>query len=166
MSTENLHKKVLIMAEDINDIIKSLCVNCGFKHSQVNNELSQNLCCQCNAIFCCDCIKYTACIKCHKKICEDHCIKCSICNRRSCKDKNCIFDFKICQSCESTYCQEHFDSHRKFNQADTYKISCTSKVCKLSYELGIKGMEDFSTWLIHSRKLTELRIRMAFIRKQ
>jgi hypothetical protein len=153
------------MSEDISDIIKSLCINCGFSHLHVNNELSQNLCSQCNAIFCSDCVKSVNCFKCHKKLCEDHCIKCSLCNKRSCKEKNCIFDFKICQSCESTYCQEHFEVHKKFNQADTYKISCTSKVCKISHDIGSKGMEDFTTLLIHSRKLTEVRIRSMLIRK-
>ena len=159
VSNESLNKKILGMSEDINDIIKSLCVTCGYSHLHVNNELSQNLCSQCNAIFCSECIKALSCFKCHKRVCEEHCIKCALCNRRACKEKSCIFEFKICQSCESTYCQEHFDAHKKYNQAETYKVSCTSKTCKINFDLGAKGIEDFIAFLIHLRKLNELHLR-------
>ena len=163
-ANETIMKKVASFNDTIRDIMKALCSSCGGSVSQANNESSQNLCSQCNTIFCSDCVKLSSCLECHRRVCEKHCIKCTICSRRSCKDKNCIFYFKICQSCECTYCQEHFESHKRFNQNDG-KLSCTTTNCRLFNDLGKKGIEDFSLIIVNSRKLKDLRIRKNIIRK-
>jgi len=158
-SNESISKKMILLTDQVNDIIKSICSNCGFSQSQVNNDASLNLCSICNAIFCADCIKAVSCTKCRRKVCVEHCVKCQICDKRSCKDKGCIFDFRICQACECTYCQEHFDAHKKFNQTEPYKIACTSEKTKLGQWIGAKAFEDFTSTIINARLLKELRIR-------
>lgn len=97
-------------------------------------------------------------MKCHKRICNSHSVKCQICNKRACKDKNCIYDFRICQLCGCTYCQEHFDIHKKFNTQEPMKLKCSSEQCKITTPLNAKTIIDFSILLVNIHLLKELRI--------
>lgn len=154
------------LSDQLNDILKSLCSNCGFSQAIASNDSSQNMCSICNSIFCPDCIKQVSCIKCHRKTCEEHCIKCQICGKRSCKDKGCIFEFRICQSCEYTYCQEHFDAHKKLNQTEPYKINCSISKCTIIQGMTLKSFLEFSSILVNAVHLKELKIRNIINRKQ
>ena len=99
------------------------------------------------------------CFKCGKKVCISHCVKCYLCNKRTCKEKNCISDFRICQMCEYTFCQEHFEVHRKFNASDLYnKIRCTTEKCKLSQPIAPKGIDEFMKTILHACNIKELRL--------
>ena len=164
-SNESVTKKMILLTDQVKDIIKSLCVHCGFSQTTASNDASLNLCSICNSIFCPDCIKEVSCIKCHRKVCEEHCIKCQICNRRSCKDKGCIFDFRICQTCEYTYCQEHFDAHKKLNQVEPYKINCSCVKINNAQELTLKGFLEFTSIIVNACRLKELKIRKILKRK-
>ena len=158
-------KKMILMNDKVSDIMKSLCCNCGNSKCTTNNESSQNLCTECNLIFCDDCKKVSTCMKCHKKVCSEHCIKCQICDKRSCKDKACIFDFRICKLCEATYCQEHYDQHKKFNKQELYKINCNTKICRIAIPNIPKLSLEFTSALVHARFLKEIKIRILIIRK-
>jgi hypothetical protein len=163
---DSTNKKIAHINEIIKELLRSLCNTCGKSKYLVNNEHSNYLCNLCNAILCDDCIKGCSCTKCKKKICEDHCIKCCICNKRSCKDKCCIFDFRICQLCEMTYCQDHFDTHRKYNGLDSNKIKCSMNTYAFNGVQEEKVIKDFSINLIHCRFLKKLTIGLHLIKRE
>jgi hypothetical protein len=160
---DSTNKKIVHINDIIKELLRSLCNSCGKGKYLVNNEHSNHLCNLCNAILCDDCIKGCSCTKCKKKVCEDHCIKCCICNKRSCKDKCCIFDFRICQLCEMTYCQDHFDAHRKYNGVDSNKIKCSMSTYAFNGVQDERVVKEFSINLIHCRFLKELTIGLYLI---
>ena len=164
-SNECMAKKMITLNDKINDTLKTICCKCRNSKALVSNEASQHLCVDCNAIFCNDCVSQYMCIRCHKKLCDNHCIKCQLCNKRCCKEKSCIYDFKICQLCECTYCQEHFDLHKKYNIQELYKMKCNVEQCKISNPETPKLLNDITSGLIHLRALKEIKIRTILHRK-
>ena len=122
------------------------------------------LCKACNFVLCDSCTDICTCLKCKKMVCGTHCIRCHICSKRSCKEKGCIVDFHICQMCQLTFCQEHFEEHKKFNQAEVYKMKCVVDKCRLSQGLGPNGIEDLCKYLRHTSCIKELKLRMSLIR--
>ena len=119
-----------------------------------------NLCKLCNTIICDSCNPVASCLKCKKLACNLHSIRCQICGKRSCKEKNCIVDFHICQACQQTFCQEHFDAHKKFNQQEPHKLKCNSEKVKISQGLGPQGVEELCKYLGHIYCIKELRLRI------
>jgi hypothetical protein len=143
----------------LNSILKSLCNNCNCNLLIPRNEILPNLCKICNTIICDNCISVASCLKCKKIACNTHSIRCQICSKRSCKEKNCIVDFHICQACQQTFCQEHFDAHKKFNQQEPHKLKCNSEKCKINQGLGPQGVEELCKYLGHIYAIKELKLR-------
>jgi hypothetical protein len=150
----------------ISSVLKSLCSNCNCNLLIPREESLPNLCKSCNVIICDNCYPVATCLKCKKMVCSMHSIRCHICNKRSCKEKGCIVDFHICQACQQTFCQEHFDSHKKFNQQEPFKLKCNSEKCRISQGLGPQGVEELCKCLIHMSGIKELRLRQLITRKQ
>ena len=154
MSQECITKKIIVLTNQVKDIIKSLCTNCGFAQKLVKNSASQNMCSIWNSIFCPDCIKDVSSIKCHSKYVMIIALSAKFV-KRSCKDNSYIYDSKICQMCEYTYCQEHFDAHKKLNHAEPFKITCANDKCKLSHALNIKAFYVFTSLIVNAGLLKE-----------
>jgi hypothetical protein len=158
---DTLNKKVQHLNDKCADIIKSLCVGCNSNRVLVSNDYTPNLCGACNSILCNECSKNSNCMKCNKKVCVKHCIKCQVCNKRSCKDKNCIYGFRICQICECTFCQKHFEMHKEFNNAKLFNVKCDSSKCEILLPLEAKAFDYFTNFLMHSRSIKELILSIA-----
>ena len=145
---------------DLQFLINRMCSSC---ESLQRNEF---MCTQCNHLFCNNCLNQAHCVKCSKVVCEAHSSKCSVCLKRTCTDAGCINEFPACQICQSVYCPEHFESHKKFNQSEPFKLRCNFERCKITQGFGEIGIEKLSTFLTHMPFLKELRLRTNFIRKQ
>ena len=154
-----LIQKITSISSQVDTLFRALCTNCSFDVLHINNENLPNVCKVCHSVFCNVCSNTCKCAKCGKQVCSSHSVKCCLCNKRSCKEKICISDFRICQLCEYTYCQEHFDEHKKFNQSEAHKVRCNTGKQKIP-PLSSKGMEDFLKNLIHATNITELRLRI------
>ena len=162
--TEDISGKFAIISKQINEIIKSMCTECGFSQLMPSTNFnSLQLCTLCNAIFCSECITHVRCIRCGNKVCDEHSVKCIICSRRVCKTKFCISEFINCLQCDSTFCPGHFEQHKKVSQVGTYKLRCESTEAQVNGGLNDKNMQDFAPTLLHSPALLELRLRSEII---
>ena len=139
----------------LNLVLKALCVNCK---EDYNNDCFGNSCNYCGKILCEDCNKICGCFKCGKKMCPTHCVKCHLCNKRACKSKACISEFRICQICEYTFCQEHFEPHKNFNNQEEYGIKCITKKCKTNFKIANR-VEEFLTSIVNACYIRELKLR-------
>lgn len=139
-------------------IYKSFCMNCNCNLLIPRDESLPDLCRFCNTLICDDCHGISTCLQCKRLVCNQHCIRCHICSKRCCKIKACILDFHICQACQQTFCQEHFDSHKKFNQQEPYKLKCNSEKCRISQGLGPVAVQELSKHLSNIYCLKELRL--------
>jgi hypothetical protein len=146
---ESLNRKV-------NSILEALCISCST--GMVSYSESTNLCLICKSIFCDNCAEKCQCIKCKKEVCDKHSIKCFLCAKRSCKAKSCINEFRICQMCEYTFCQNHFDTHKKFNLEEKYGIKCLTKKCKQK-KIELDNVEAFAMSIMNASLIKELRLR-------
>jgi hypothetical protein len=152
------NSRLASMYETVKNVLKSLCENCGSKSKKRCNENSLNLCEDCNTLFCFDCVDACACVSCHRKLCEKHSIRCALCNLRSCKNELCSNSMKMCGSCSSYFCLQHLEEHKQFNQAEPYTLNCTTKSCKILFDIKSKGVKEFVSELFHARGLTEIKI--------
>lgn len=142
----------------IDAILNALCTNCisQCREAPIVGDVA---CTTCDKVFCKNCVVNSRCFRCGKMVCNSHCIKCHICNKRSCKSKNCITDFRICQLCEYTFCQEHFEAHKDFNTQEEYGIKCLTKKCKLNFKIQLDGMKKFMGSIINASLIKELKLR-------
>ena len=156
-------ERVKLLISQVNAILKHLCSNCSNKS---NNIIDSSVSCSnCNSLLCNECQPFCRCLTCDKNICEKHCVKCALCNRRSCKLKSCINDFRICQMCEYTYCNDHFESHKKFNQKELYGMKCTSTKCKIGKKIDIGTIEQFAVDIVNASNIKEIRLRNIMTKK-
>jgi hypothetical protein len=65
-----------------------------------------------------------------------------------------------------TYCQEHFDFHRKYNGTDSNKIKCSMSSYTLNGIQEEKAYKEFLSSLIHCRALKELNLGIWLIKKE
>ena len=156
ITLEDLNRK-------INAIMESFCSSCS--NDMVAYSESSNSCSVCKSIFCDHCAEKCQCIKCKKEVCDKHSIKCFLCAKRSCKAKGCINEFRICQMCEYTFCQLHFEAHKKFNLEEKYGIKCLTKKCKLK-KIELDNIEMFALSILNASLIKELRLRMVLSRIQ
>jgi hypothetical protein len=140
-------------------ILKSMCCDCSSDLLAARTETLQYCCSVCNNIFCGDCLQNGKCFTCSHPVCAEHCIKCTICHKRTCMTKQCINEFHICTLCQHTYCKDHFEDHKKYNSTEPYKLKCTSEKCRINQGMGTKGTKELIRNLIHINTIKELRLR-------
>jgi hypothetical protein len=71
-----------------------------------------------------------------------------------------------CQLCSASFCEQHLEDHKKFIQTEPYKLTCTTKTCKVVFDIRTKGFQEFANELKHARALTEIRIGIVAISQQ
>ena len=154
-----------MLSNQIYEISKSLCNECSQNLLNCKNIASQQLCSSCNRILCSDCTNACKCMKCGKRQCSKHSIKCYICSSRVCKSKECMGEMNQCRLCGLLLCKEHMDIHGKFD-GSKYNIYCTSKECKVLSGVSSKALLEVSSILMHTGNIVDLHISMVIPRKQ
>jgi hypothetical protein len=67
--------------------------------------------------------------------------------------------------CEYTFCQNHFEAHKKFNLEEKYGIKCLTKKCKQK-KIELESVEVFAMSIINASLIKELRLRKQLSRIQ
>jgi hypothetical protein len=148
----NMSTKLNSLSNILNEVVKSMCSECTTSDSFKYKDKC------CHRIQCFDCIDKCKCIKCFKKICSAHSVKCSICMTRVCKNANCITGMGECIQCNRVYCPEHFASHKNINEIKAYNMCCTSNECVAVEQLSGKGVVELHSYLAHFECLKEIKI--------
>ena len=156
---DNIDSRIGLLESHMKELVKSLCTECGLNQLAAENSKCALLCSECNSIICLNCSVKSKCLKCGKRLCEEHSKKCIICDRRVCKTMQCAGELKECDKCESLFCLEHFEQHKKMNTAERFALKCTSEKCKITTGISQKGVQDYASLLIHITLLKELRLR-------
>jgi hypothetical protein len=157
---EGVSKKISIISNKVSDIIKCLCSMCNSSTEEPNNDSSLILCKSCNAIFCEKCLKCNRCSKCQANICYEHSIKCHLCERRVCNNDKCRNEFIACPNCSISFCQEHYNTHKEFNQKEKYHLKCTSSSYHVSQPQNLNSYIELANVCL----LKELKICTCFSR--
>jgi hypothetical protein len=147
-----------MLSNQINEICKSQCDECSYNQLNAKNIASQHLCTVCNKILCSDCTNICKCLKCGKRLCQRHSMKCHICSARVCRDKECMVGVNQCRSCGFLFCKDHMEIHNKLDGDYKYKIYCTSKECKVSNGVSSKILLEIASVLMHTGCINDLYI--------
>ena len=161
-ASSQCEEQLSAMQRKLNALLSCLCVNSNSHKLDIDGMG----CSICNKVFCDSCSVSCSCLRCSKRVCSIHCVKCHLCDKRACKSKLCICDFRICQLCEFTFCQDHFDQHKLFNNSDQFSIKCHTKNCKINFKTSLITSSEFLTSVVNASLIRELKLRKLFIRRK
>ena len=146
-------------------MIKCVC-SCSNNLLKEKGIAHNNVCNKCNRMVCDDCIEICKCISCHNTICQEHSVRCQLCDLRLCKETTCLHAFKSCDTCRLLFCDSHFKEHSEFSKSNALNIKCNAIKFKANSGAKHANIDYISQTLRNIGFLSEISFRTSINRKQ